>query len=55
MKLKAVQKVWNNGGFIEGNSKTVAPVKKAENQAKKQDDKKKYTPKSGKSERTFRK
>ena len=30
MKLKAVQKVWNNGGFIEGNSKTVAPVKKAD-------------------------
>ena len=55
MKLKAVQKVWNNGAFIEGNSKTVAPVKKADQQAKKQDDKKKYSPKSGKKERTFRK
>ena len=56
MKLKAVQKVWSNGEFIEGNSKTVAPAKKSANEKpKKTDDKKKYTPKSGKKERAFSK
>ena len=57
MKLKAVQKVWSNGEFIEGNSKTVAQTKNkgTEEKAKKNDDKKKYAPKSGKKERTFSK
>ena len=55
MKLKAVQKIWNNGGFVEGNSKTVAPQKKTDKPVKKDDTKKKYTPKAGKKERTFKK
>jgi superfamily II DNA/RNA helicase len=57
MKLKAVQKVWSNGTFIEGNAKTVAAKGKEskEVKAKAGVEKKKYTPKAGKSERTFRK
>ncbi len=57
MKLKAVQKVWSNGEFVEGNSKTVAPQKNkgTEEKTKKMDDKKKFTSKSGKKERTFSK
>ena len=54
MKLKAVQKIWSNGEFVEGNSKTVAPAKQSANEKpKKADDQKKYTPKSGKKERSF--
>ncbi len=56
MKLKAVQKVWSNGEFVEGNSKTVAPAKQSANEKpKKAEEKKKYTPKTGKKERAFSK
>lgn len=57
LKLKPVQKVWSNGAFVEGNSKTVASDKKApvKSEAAKLDGKKKYTPKNGKKERTFKK
>lgn len=53
LSLKGVQKIWSQGGFIEGNSKTVAPKAAASTEPKAE--KKQYQSKSGNKGVTFKK
>lgn len=53
LKIKAVQKVWSQGEFIEGNAKTVATSKEKPKKAEATAEKKTYQAKSSSKGRTF--